>query len=117
MNRHVLTGSMCVGAAALLSACGSNGSTGAGTGSTSTVPTSAAGKDVTVVLGVKGFAYFTSLGCGAQAEGNKLGLNVSVQGANQFAAPAQIPVVNAVTAQKPAGAIVAATDAKPRSTA
>jgi ribose transport system substrate-binding protein len=115
MNRHVLTGSMCVGAAALLAACASNSSTGsttAGTGSTSSVPISAAGKDVTVVLGVKGFAYFTSLGCGAQAEGKKLGLNVSVQGANQFAAPAQIPVVNAVTAQKPAGAIVAATDAK-----
>jgi ribose transport system substrate-binding protein len=71
-----------------------------------------AGKNITVVLGVKGFAYFTSLGCGAQAEGKKLGLNVSVQGASQFAAPAQIPVVNAVTAQKPDGAIVAVTDAK-----
>ena len=69
-------------------------------------------KSVTVVLGVKGFEYYTALSCGALAEGKKLGVNVSIAGPNSFAPPAQISVVNAVTAKHPDGAVVAPDDSK-----
>ncbi len=111
MRRLLYIAITCIVAVAGLYGCGSGGGKTASSSSLAAA-THGGGRTVTVVLGVKGFAYFTSLGCGAQAEGRRLGLNVSVQGANQFAPPAQIPIVNAVTAQKPAGAIVAATDAK-----
>lgn len=107
MLRKVTATMACVAAAALVAACGSSG--------TSTSKTSASkstsGKKVAVVLGVKGFEYYTSLGCGAQAEGKKLGLDVSVEGPTQFTATAEIPIVNAVTAKRPDAAIVAPDDA------
>ena len=43
------------------------------------------------------------MGCGAKAEASKLGYSINVQGPADFAAPEQIPIVNAVTAQKPGG--------------
>jgi len=81
-------------------------------GPSAAAPSRAAAKHVTVVLGVKGFEYYTALSCGAIAEGKKLGVNVSVTGPSSFAPPAQITVVNAVTAQHPDGAIVAPDDSK-----
>ena len=50
------------------------------------------------------------MGCGAQAEAAKLGYSISVQGPADFAAPEQIPIVNAVTASKPAAVLIAPTD-------
>jgi ribose transport system substrate-binding protein len=70
----------------------------------------ASSKSITVVLGVTGFQYYTALGCGAQAEGKKLGVSVKVDGPSSFAATAQIPVVNSVTASHPGAAIVAPDD-------
>lgn len=72
----------------------------------------AAAQNVTVVLGVKGFEYYTALSCGALAEGKKLGVHVNVTGPSSFAPPAQITVVNGVIAQHPDGAIVAPDDSK-----
>jgi ribose transport system substrate-binding protein len=51
------------------------------------------------------------MACGAQAEAKKLGLELSVSAGDQFAADSQIPVVNAVTASRPAVAAVVPTDA------
>lgn len=101
-----------------LAACGSSSSSssesssGGETSGESTEASSGEGGSVAVILGVKGFAYYTSLGCGAEAEGKNLGLDVSVQGANEFSPTAQIPIVNSVTAQQPDAAIVAPTDQK-----
>jgi ribose transport system substrate-binding protein len=50
------------------------------------------------------------MGCGAKAEAGKLGYSISVQGPADFTAPEQIPIVNAVTAQKPAAVLIAPTD-------
>ena len=50
------------------------------------------------------------MGCGAKAEASKLGYSISVQGPADFAAPEQIPIVNAVTASKPAAVLIAPTD-------
>ena len=113
MRRVVISAALCGLSAAVLVGCGSSSSSSSSASSTSSAASaSAAGKSVTVVVGVKGFQYYTALGCGALAEGKQLGLHVTVQGPNQFAAPAQIPVVNAVTAQHPNAAIVAPDDTK-----
>jgi ribose transport system substrate-binding protein len=66
---------------------------------------------VALVLGVKGSPFYEAMACGAKAEANKLGLDLTVSAGPQFAADAQIPVVNAVTASKPAVAAVVPTDA------
>jgi ribose transport system substrate-binding protein len=89
-----------------LAAC-SAGTTGAG----SNAPAPAT-KDVALVLGVNGSPFYQALACGAQAEAQKLGLNLKVSAPAQFAADAQIPVVNAVTAARPAVAAVVPTDAQ-----
>jgi ribose transport system substrate-binding protein len=50
------------------------------------------------------------MGCGAKAEASKLGYSINVQGPADFAAPEQIPIVNAITAQKPGAVLIAPTD-------
>jgi ribose transport system substrate-binding protein len=50
------------------------------------------------------------MGCGAKAEAGKLGYSINVQGPADFAAPEQIPIVNAVTAQHPGAVLIAPTD-------
>lgn len=83
-------------------------------GSTGEQPSAAppATKDVALVLGVSGSPFYQALECGAKAEAAKLGLNLKVSAAPQFAADAQIPVVNAVAAARPAVAVVVPTDAQ-----
>jgi ribose transport system substrate-binding protein len=71
---------------------------------------SAAGKNVAVVLGVKGSPFYEALACGAKAKAKELGLNVTISAGDQFAADAQIPVVNAVAATKPDVAVIVPTD-------
>ncbi len=112
MRRRILALGLCAGAVTLLAACGSSSSNSSASSSTTGKSSSASGKNITVIVGVKGFQYYTSLGCGALAEGKKVGVNVSVQGANMFASSAQIPIVNAVIAQHPDAAVVAPTDTK-----
>jgi ribose transport system substrate-binding protein len=70
----------------------------------------AAGKNVAVVLGVKGSPFYEALACGAKAKAKELGLNVTISAGDQFAADAQIPVVNAVAATKPDVAVIVPTD-------
>jgi ribose transport system substrate-binding protein len=68
-------------------------------------------KDVALVLGVKGSPFYEAMACGAKAKAKTLGLNLTVSAGEQFAADAQVPVVNAVTAKRPAVAAVVPTDA------
>lgn len=67
-------------------------------------------KNVSLVLGVSGSPFYEAMACGAKAKAKALGLSLAVSAGNQFAADAQIPVVNAVTAKKPAVAVVVPTD-------
>jgi ribose transport system substrate-binding protein len=69
-------------------------------------------KNVALVLGVSGSPFYEALACGAQAKAEELGLNLDVSAGNAFAADAQVPVLNAVTAKNPAGAAVVPTDAQ-----
>lgn len=85
------------------------GPTGGGNSSSAAPVTS---KDVALVLGVNGSPFYQALACGAQAEAAKHGLNLKISAPAQFAADAQIPVVNAVAAARPAVAVVVPTDAQ-----
>jgi len=71
-----------------------------------------ANRDVALVLGVNGSPFYEALSCGAQQEAGKLGLKVTVSAPAQFAADAQIPMVNAVTSARPAVAAIVPTDAQ-----
>jgi ribose transport system substrate-binding protein len=90
-----------------LAAC-SAGPTG-GSGASAPAP---ANRNVALVLGVNGSPFYEALACGARQEADKLGLNVTVSAPAQFAADAQIPMVNAVTAARPAVAAIVPTDAQ-----
>ena len=69
-------------------------------------------REVALVLGTSGSPFYEALACGARAAAEDLDLDLEVSAADQFAADAQIPVVNAVTASGPAVAAVVPTDAQ-----
>ncbi len=92
----------------LASACTSGSSTGTSSSGGAVAPKN---NNVALVLGVKGSPFYEAMACGAQAKAKELGLSLTVSAGAQFAADAQIPVVNAVTASKPAVAVVVPTDA------
>lgn len=70
------------------------------------------GNNIALVLGTSGSPFYEALSCGAEAKAGELGLNLDVTAPSTFAADAQIPVVNAVTASRPAAAAVVPTDAQ-----
>jgi len=69
-------------------------------------------KNLVLIQGTKADNFYVTMGCGAQAEAKKLGYNISVQGPASFSAPQQIPIVQSVTATKPAAVLIAPTDTK-----
>jgi ribose transport system substrate-binding protein len=95
------------GALALgLAACSSGASGGGGT--TGDIK----GKTISFVPGVSGDSFYITMQCGIQAEAAKSGLKVEMQAPQQFDASLQTPIVNGVIAKKPAGMLIAPTDAK-----
>ncbi|MDQ1182886.1 ABC transporter substrate-binding protein [Agrobacterium larrymoorei] len=67
-------------------------------------------KSVSLVLGSSGSPFYQAMQCGAKAKAKELGLSLTVSAADQFAADAQIPVINAVTAAGPKVAAIVPTD-------
>jgi ribose transport system substrate-binding protein len=98
-----------LGLAALLAvaACGSESEGGRGADSTSRAGRSL---DIGVVTGTKSDPFHIAMSCGALAAGKQLGVKVTYQAPNQYAAAQQIPVINALAAKRPDGMIVAPTD-------
>ncbi|HEX3834716.1 MAG TPA: ABC transporter substrate-binding protein [Solirubrobacteraceae bacterium] len=83
------------------------------TASSSSAASSSSGggsKSLALIQGTKADNFYVTMGCGAKAEAGKLGYSINVQGPADFAAPEQIPIVNAVTAQKPGAVLIAPTD-------
>lgn len=70
------------------------------------------GKAVTFVPGVAGNAFYISMECGIRSAAAEHGFVIDVQGPQQFDPSLQTPIVNAVTAQAPAGMLIAPTDSK-----
>jgi ribose transport system substrate-binding protein len=72
----------------------------------------ASNKNLVLIQGTKADNFYVTMGCGAKFEAKKLGYNISVQGPATFSAPQQIPIVQSVTASKPAAVMIAPTDEK-----
>ncbi len=63
-----------------------------------------------MILGTTSDDFYKSIECGAKTRANEVGANLTVQGAGQFDATLQIPVVNAVAASKPDAIIISPND-------
>ncbi|MEW2549360.1 ABC transporter substrate-binding protein [Streptomyces sp. NPDC047002] len=98
----------CLALGATATACSTGSTTAAGGASAAS---SGGSRKVALVLGVKGSPFYSAMACGARAKAKQLGLDLTVSAGDAFSADAQLPVVNAVTAAKPAVAAVVPTDA------
>ena len=67
-------------------------------------------KNLVLIQGTDADNFYVTMGCGAKAEAKKLGYNIKVEGPSAFEPSEQIPIVNAVTATKPAAVLIAPTD-------
>ena len=106
--------SLVVSVAIALAGCGSSSSSSSSSaaagGSSSGSSSSSGSKSLALIQGTKADNFYVTMGCGAKAEASKLGYSINVQGPADFAAPEQIPIVNAVTAQHPGAVLIAPTD-------
>jgi ribose transport system substrate-binding protein len=108
-NRRLVASSAALAVGVLLvAACGSNSS------STSSSSTSGgvSGKKFVLMVGVKGDPFYISMECGARSKASELGVNLQVQGPDKFDSTLQNPLIDAVTAAKPAALLVAPNDVK-----
>jgi ribose transport system substrate-binding protein len=111
------------GAAAVLltvlaAGCSSSGSSSSASGgSTSSSTTGSTGSSsgktykLSFIQGVAGDGFYVTMGCGMQAEAKKLGdATVNIQGPAQFDSTLQNPIIESVTASKPAAIMIAPDD-------
>jgi ribose transport system substrate-binding protein len=110
------------GAAAVLltvlaAGCSSSGSSSSASGgSTSSSTTGSTGSSsgktykLSFIQGVAGDGFYVTMGCGMQAEAKKLGDTVNIQGPAQFDSTLQNPIIESVTASKPAAIMIAPDD-------
>ena len=112
MNTSKLLSVTAASALALsLAACG--GSSG---GDTAASPSKSGGgsggKNITLMVGVKGDPFYVSMQCGAQEAATAAGAKLTVQGPDKFDATLQNPMLDAVAASKPDALLVAPNDVK-----
>lgn len=77
-----------------------------------TGPALAADQGVALILGVKGSPFDDALACGALDAGRRLGVQVTIFAPDHFTAESQAPVIDAVTARKPAIAVISPADSQ-----
>jgi len=65
---------------------------------------------VALIYGVKGDGFYVTMEAGARAKAEELGVNFFADGPAQFQATLQVPILDAVIAQKPDAICIAATD-------
>ncbi|HEU5241035.1 MAG TPA: substrate-binding domain-containing protein, partial [Ornithinibacter sp.] len=80
----------------------SSGSGSAGGGSNN--------KQLAFVQGVAGDEFYITMECGIKAKAAELGYTVTTQGPQKFDPTLQKPIVDSVTASKPAAMLIAPTD-------
>ena len=103
-SNAILVGLVVASATALV-ACG-GGTVGSGSGG------SAAGNnDLWLIPGTQNEPFYISLQCGAQDEAKKLGYQLHTQAPASFAPQQQTPIVTAAINDRPAGLLIAPTDA------
>ena len=72
--------------------------------------TTAEGKTVTLMVGVKGDPFYISMECGAREAAAAAGMSLDVQGPDKFDATLQNPMLDAVAAAAPDALLVAPND-------
>ncbi|MGI8712879.1 MAG: ABC transporter substrate-binding protein [Solirubrobacteraceae bacterium] len=112
LSAVVATGLVIAGCGSSSSSSSSSSAAAPSTSSSSSAASgsSSGSKSLALIQGTKADNFYVTMGCGAKAEAAKLGYSMNVQGPADFAAPEQIPIVNAVTAQKPGAVLIAPTD-------
>jgi ribose transport system substrate-binding protein len=65
-----------------------------------------------LIAGVKGDEFYITMNCGAQQKATELGVELTFQGPDEFAADQQTPIVDSVAASSPDAILVAPTDTK-----
>ena len=101
ISRREFLGVAAAGAGvAFLGACG--GGQGGGGGGKS--------YRLTLIVGVTGDEFYTTMECGAQATAQKLGAELDVQGPEEFSAAEQTPILNAAIQTNPDAILIAPTD-------
>ncbi len=83
-----------------LGACGGGGGGGGGGQS----------YRLTLIVGVTGDEFYTTMECGAQAAAKQLGAELKVQGPEEFSAAEQTPILNAAVQANPDAILIAPTD-------
>jgi ribose transport system substrate-binding protein len=103
ISRREFLGIAATGAGvALLGACGGGGDGGQGGGGES--------YRLTLIVGVTGDEFYTTMECGAQAAARELGAELNVQGPEEFSAAEQTPILNAAIQANPDAILIAPTD-------
>ena len=101
ISRREFLGVAAAGAGvAFLGACGGGGQGGGGGES----------YRITLIVGVTGDEFYTTMECGAQDAAQELGAELTVQGPEEFSAAEQTPILNAAIQANPDAILIAPTD-------
>jgi ribose transport system substrate-binding protein len=65
---------------------------------------------MTLIVGVTGDEFYTTMECGAQQAADELGVDLNTQGPEEFSAAAQTPILNATIQTNPDAILIAPTD-------
>ncbi|GAB3424244.1 ABC transporter substrate-binding protein [Flindersiella endophytica] len=65
---------------------------------------------ISLIVGLKGDAFYGSMACGARAAAKRAGATLDVQGPGKWDAPEQIQVLNSVIAKQPDAILIAPVD-------
>jgi ribose transport system substrate-binding protein len=84
----------------LAAACGDDAGAGAGSGK----------REISLIVGLKGDAFYGSMACGARQAAKRNGVELDVQGPGKWDAPEQIQVLNSVVARRPDAILIAPVD-------
>jgi ribose transport system substrate-binding protein len=95
-----------------LAACGGSSSGTTAEPAKSGGAAASGGKNITLMVGVKGDPFYVSMECGAKEAADKAGAKLTVQGPDKFDATLQNPMLDAVAASKPDALLVAPNDVK-----
>jgi ribose transport system substrate-binding protein len=102
ISRREFLGVAAAGAGvAFLGACGGGGQGGGGGGES---------YRLTLIVGITGDEFYTTMECGAQAAAQELGAELNVQGPEQFSPAEQTPILNAAIQANPDAILIAPTD-------
>lgn len=101
ISRKEFMGLMAAGAGvAVLGSCGGGGGNQGGGENYS----------LTLIPGVIGDEFYVTMGCGAQDKAKEMGIQLNVQGPQEFAPSAQTQVLNSVVQSQPDAILIAPTD-------